>query len=194
MNNSFGDYKLFDNETKVNNDNRKLLHVICKCGTIDFKEERNLLSGRTTSCKSCSAKKTAINHPPPIMYKGFGDLSGTHYLTIRNNAIRRNILFNLSPEYLWRLYERQKGKCALTGVDLVLNRSLKNNNVNWDVITASVDRIKSDCGYEDGNVWWVHKEVNRLKNNYSMDELLYWCKLLVNRHGNPEPSVLNSIK
>jgi hypothetical protein len=194
MNNSFGDYKLFDNETKINNDNRKLLHVICKCGTIDFKEERNLLSGRTTSCKSCSAKKTAINHPPPIMYKGFGDLSGTHYLTIRNNAIRRNILFSLSPEYLWRLYERQKGKCALTGVDLVLNRSLKNNNVNWDVITASVDRIKSDCGYEDGNVWWVHKEVNRLKNNYSMDELLYWCKLLVNRHGNPEPSVLNSIK
>ena len=101
------------------------------------------------------------------------------------------VRFDLSPEYLWRMFEKQKGKCALTNLDLTLNRSLKKQNVNWDVITASVDRINSDIGYVDGNVWWVHKEVNRLKNDYSLEELLYWCKLLVNRHGNPEPSTLN---
>mgnify|MGYP007086710815 CR=1 FL=1 len=191
MNNSFGDYTLFDDETRISSDNRKLLHVICKCGSIDFKQERYLKIGRTTSCKSCSAKKTAKKFPPPILRTGFGDLSGTHYIAIRSGALRRGIRFDLSPEYLWRMFEKQKGKCALTNLDLTLNRSLKKQNVNWDVITASVDRINSDIGYVDGNVWWVHKEVNRLKNDYSLEELLYWCKLLVNRHGNPEPSTWN---
>ena len=193
MNDSFGDYTLYDHETKVNSDNRKLLHVICKCGSIDFKQERYLTTGRSTSCKSCASKKTAKNFPPPIRRTGYGELSGTHFLSIKNNAIKRNIEFSISAERLWFLYEEQKGLCALTGVPIILNRSLKNQNVNWDVITASVDRIDSQIGYLEGNIWWVHKDVNRLKNNYSMDKLLYWAKLLVNKHGNPEPSIPNNI-
>lgn len=193
MSNSFGDYTLYDDETVINKDNRKLLHVICKCGSIDFKQERYLLTGRSTSCKSCASKKTAKKFPPPINRKGYGALSGTHYLAIKNGAVRRDIEFNVSPEYLWKMFEKQDGKCALTGIPIILNRSLKNQNVNWDVITASVDRIDSQIGYVDGNLWWVHKEINRLKNNYSIDELLYWSRLLVNKHDNPEPSIPNNI-
>lgn len=193
MNDSFGDYTLYDNEIVINSDRRKLLHVICKCGSIDFKQERYLVTGRSTSCKSCASKKTAKSFPPPIRRTGYGELSGTHFLSIKNNALKRNIEFSISAESLWKRFEKQEGKCALTGIPIILNRSLKKQNVNWDVITASVDRIDSQIGYLDGNIWWVHKEINRLKNNYSMDELLYWAKLLVNKHGNPEPSIPNNI-
>jgi hypothetical protein len=43
-------------------------------------------------------------------------------------------------------------------------------------------------------VQWVHKEINRLKNNYTLEELLYWSKLLLDKHGNPDPSSTNEIK
>lgn len=191
MEQRFGDYTLFDSETQRNKDNRKLLHVICKCGSIDFKQERYLFNGKTSSCKSCSSKKTAKNYPPPVKRTGYGELSGTHFLSIKHGAAVRNIEFKITPEYLWKLYVLQNGKCALTGVDIVLNRSLNKQNVNWSAITASIDRKDSTIGYVENNLWWVHKEVNRLKNNYSMDRLLYWAKLLVNKHGNPDPSVLN---
>lgn len=194
MNDSFGDYVLYDDEVVINKDHRKLLHVICKCGSVDFKQERYLLNGKCTSCKSCASKKTAKKFPPPVRRTGYGELSGTHFISIKAGAAKRRLSFNISAEFLWNLFEKQGGICALTGVPIILNRSLKNNNVDWDVITASVDRIDSQIGYEEGNIWWVHKEVNRLKNNYSIDTLLYWAKLLVNKHGNPEPSTLNNIQ
>lgn len=33
-----------------------------------------------------------------------------------------------------------------------------------------------------------------MKNNYSLEELLYWSKLLLDKHGNPERSSTNEVK
>jgi hypothetical protein len=37
-------------------------------------------------------------------------------------------------------------------------------------------------------------EVNRLKNNYSLSELIYWSNLIVEKHGNPERNSVNENK
>ena len=42
--------------------------------------------------------------------------------------------------------------------------------------TASLDRIDSTKGYVPGNIQWVHKDINRIKNKFSMDELLSYVK------------------
>ncbi len=173
----------------VKHNGRNMYRTLCDCGRVDIKRIDWVQSGRTTSCKNCASKETAKNFPPPVVQKGCGGLSGTHYNAIKFGASRRNIPFEVSPEYLWNLYTSQKGKCALSGVDITLSRSLKGQNVDWDVITASVDRIDNSIGYVEGNVWWTHKEVNRLKNNYSLEELVKWCKLIVEKHGNPDPSL-----
>jgi hypothetical protein len=173
---------------EVKHNNRLLWKVQCSCGKVELKRKDYVQKGRATSCKSCASKKTALLHPPPINRTGCGGLSGTHFLHIKYGALRRNIEFSISPKYLWELYKTQNGLCALTGLPIVLEAKLKQQNVNWDVITASVDRIDSTLGYVNGNVWWVHKEINRLKNNYSLEELLYWSKLLLAKHGNPDPS------
>lgn len=179
---------------EVKHNNRLMWKVQCDCGKVEIKRKDWVRTGRTTSCKSCASKRTAKNHPPPINRKGCDGLSGTHFLSIKNRALRRNLEFSLTPKFLWELYETQQGRCALTNLPIVLTNSIKNQNVNWDIVTASLDRIDSTKGYTEDNVQWVHKEINRLKNNYSLEELLYWSKLLLEKHGNPDPSVANEIK
>lgn len=179
---------------EVNQNRRWMYKVQCDCGKVEIKRKDWVISGRTTSCKSCASKRTAQSYPPPINRKGCNGLSGTHFLTIKQGAKRRNILFDLTPEFLWKLYENQHGRCALTNLPIILDCKIKDHNVDWDVITASLDRIDSTKPYIESNVWWVHKTVNRLKNNYSLEELLYWSKLLLEKHGNPDPSVVKEIK
>jgi len=130
----------------------------------------------------------------PVHRTGCHGLSGTHFLSIKSGATRRNILFDLTPEFLWELYLKQEGRCALTNTRIDLDCLIRNNNVDWKYITASLDRIDNKLPYIESNVWWVHKTVNRLKNNYSVEELLYWSKLLLEKHGNPDPSVVKEIE
>ena len=162
---------------------RVMWKVQCDCGKVEVRRRDLVIKGYSKSCRSCASKRNAKTHPPPVRRTGCNGLSGTHFKSIRHGASRRGIVFDVTPEYLWGLYESQNGLCALTGVPIILNTSIKNQNVNWDVITASLDRIDSDVGYVVGNLWWVHKEMNRLKNNYTLEELLYWSSLLVEKHG-----------
>ena len=41
--------------------------------------------------------------------------------------------------------------------------------------TASLDRIDSSLGYTIGNVQWVHKHVNVMKNIYPQNMFLFIC-------------------
>ena len=172
---------------------RRMFRVQCDCGKIELKRKDWVISGRAISCKSCASKRTAAKYPLPIRRTGFRDLSGTHYLALKSGAIRRGLAFEVSAEYLHKLWISQDCVCALTGIPIYLKNSLKNNNVDWESNTASPDRIDSSIGYVEGNIQWVHKRINRLKNNFSLEELLFWSKLLLDRHGNPDPSVVNAI-
>ena len=179
---------------EVKHNGRLMFRTQCDCGRVDIKRKDWVKSGRVTSCKNCASKRTAAKYPPPVNRTGCEGLSGTHFLAIKAGASRRNIPFELSPKFLWKLFEKQKGLCALTDKPIILVNKIKNNNVDWDIITASVDRKDSTKGYTEDNVWWVHKEINRLKNTYSLEELLYWSKLLQDKHGNPDPSVPNTLE
>lgn len=163
----YGLYTLVSNEQRSSKDGKRLAHVRCACGKAEYKRLYHLKIGRCTSCKSCASKRTAVKCPPPVNRTGCAGLSGTYWVQLRAGAKRRGIAFDLTPEYAWSLFT---GKCALTGVDVTLTPKSK---------TASLDRIDNDKGYEEGNVWWVHKEVNRLKNNYQLADLYKWCELLL---------------
>lgn len=85
---------------------------------------------------------------------------------IRGNKSRRP--FDISHEYVSSLFDGQGGKCALTGTQLTFGSSKRQMKDG----TASLDRIDSLIGYEVGNVQWVHKHINKLKNDYTEDYLL----------------------
>jgi hypothetical protein len=128
--------------------------------------------------KSCGCDLTHLfRGGKSVNWKGTGEMSGTYLSRIKRNANNRGLEFSVSSEYLWKLFQKQNGNCALTGERLVFRSSY---NVKYKKEqTASLDRINSSKGYVKGNLQWVHRQVNEMKMNKSDGELIEWCKKIV---------------
>lgn len=108
-----------------------------------------------------------------------GQMSGFKWRVIQQSAKRRKIPFDLTAEYVWKLYESQKGKCALSGVDMYFGKDHK--EIRQKKETASLDRIDGTKGYIKGNVQWVHKAVNQMKMCLDEASFIEWCKLIAKK-------------
>lgn len=113
---------------------------------------------------------------PRSYSRGCGNLSGTFYSRIRKNARDRGLAFEVTPQYLWELFEKQNKRCAYTGKPLKMVRKLVNGRFNYRANTASLDRIDSSLGYVEGNLQWVTKPINFLKATHSHVEFLRLCR------------------
>ena len=81
----------------------------------------------------------------------------------RTRARSLGVPFDLTPEYLESLWT---GKCPVRGVVLNLDTDRRDENA------AELDRFNPDKGYTKGNVHWLSRKANRLKNNVSRKELI----------------------
>lgn len=85
---------------------------------------------------------------------------------------------DLTLEYVEDILNNQKGRCAYTGLLIGLPNSSK--DLACGSYTASIDRIDSSKGYIRGNIQWVHKDVNRMKQQFSHEVFVNYCKLIAN--------------
>jgi hypothetical protein len=76
--------------------------------------------------------------------------------------------------FLKKLYEKQNGKCAISGMPLELQIGTGKPNPN----KCSVDRIDSNRGYNHRNVWLVCWWVNQMKMDMSMETFNERIKIL----------------
>ena len=135
----------------------------CSCGK-EFKTKiESAVRGLTRSC-GCSKKSKFI-----------GEMSGSYLSRLRYNPKTRGLNFNLKPKYLWDLFLKQDRKCALSGIGLTFTQDYKNEK---DKQTASLDRIDSSKDYTEGNVQWIHKDVNKMKMNFTDKKLVEWCRVI----------------
>lgn len=132
----------------------------CNCGKITKVQTQSLKYRRVSSC-GCLRKT------------GFKEISGTKWKEIKNSSIRRRLEFNITLQYIWDLFLKQDRKCALSGTQLCF--SSKSNLRDG---TASLDRIDSSKGYIEGNVQWVHKDVNFMKQESTEKEFFNWIKTI----------------
>lgn len=139
----------------------------CECGKQCNISTGNLLSGNSMTC-GCSHNREKEMSPS---WRGYKNISGRTFCIMENNAIKRGIYFELTINQLGDLFEKQDGKCALTGWKLILAKDSTN--------TASLDRIDSSKGYIEGNIQWVHKDVNKAKNILSQKEFISMCESVV---------------
>lgn len=65
-------------------------------------------------------------------------------------------------------------KCALSGINLILGHEKDGKTI----CTASLDRIDNNMGYVNGNVQWVHKDINFMKQDLTQLEFLNYCRLI----------------
>ena len=98
------------------------------------------------------------------------------------NIKSRNKEVDITLEDLRDVWNTQQEICPYLGVKLTLNSY---GNIKKDSITsASLDRIDSSKGYVKGNIQWVSRAVNLMKNDMSENELLKIFDLIVeNRKG-----------
>ena len=75
------------------------------------------------------------------------------------------------------MYYKQKGLCALSGVPLTHIRGNGQCPTN-----ISIDRIDSSKGYEIDNIQLVSYMVNIMKNKFTKEELVWWCKQIIKHH------------
>ena len=146
----------------------------CDCGKQYTAKTESLMSDNTKSC-GCLNKRIGKNHPH---YIGCEDLSGDYWAKLKRGAKTRNLVFEIDMKFSWDLYIAQDKRCALTGWNIVLSDSQHKEQ------TASLDRKNSDIGYVKDNVQWVHKDVNRMKQNFHEDYLMEMCKAIVAIRGN----------
>lgn len=155
---------------RVKNDRFGKSYWLCKCQCGKEKEiaKASLIRGLTLSCGCYQIEKA---------YRGCGDVSGMYWKTTRNGAARRNIEFNITVEDMWNQFLKQEGKCIYTGLQLTLTKRY-NRCRNQ---TASIDRIDSSKGYTKDNIQWVHKDINRMKQEYEEEYFIKMCQLVADK-------------
>lgn len=90
-----------------------------------------------------------------------------------NNILKRKKHVTITIDNLIDLWNKQSGRCALTGVEMVTTAG--------DPFKVSVDRIDSAAGYCPNNIQLVCTWVNMAKYTLSNEKFIAWCKLVA-RH------------
>lgn len=151
----------------------------CECGEFVERTTPVLKSGKRAQCYNCYNKNRRIPDPETgkinSCWKGFGDISGNFLGGIKACAKNRSIKFDLEIEDLWNLFLKQEKKCFYSGLE-----------IHFDTFkeTASLDRIDSSDYYHINNVVWSHKDINKIKASFTVEELVKWCSLVTNFHSN----------
>lgn len=78
---------------------------------------------------------------------------------------------NLTRAILLNKLEKQKFKCALSGVTLTC--MLEKGNLC--ITNATVDRIEAGGPYIESNIQLVCRAVNGFRTNTKMQEFIWWC-------------------
>lgn len=107
-------------------------------------------------------------------------ISDTHMKRIIVSANIRDISFEVTKEYIYELYLNQNKRCALCGIEISLPKSYF--EISCGNFTASLDRIDSSKGYIEGNLQWVHKKINIMKQAMPDNEFIIWCKMIANHN------------
>ena len=153
----------------------------CDCGNQHRCLGTSLVRGDTTRCTECTKKRWLDqNH---LRATSIGNLTSAWW---SNRVVKRanghnnsNFLkgrkrtynLELTMEQAWQLFEKQKGKCALSGLPLEFPKDRNPHGGN-----ASLDRIDSKGGYTLNNVQWLHKDINIMKNAFKQGHFLEMCK------------------
>lgn len=152
-----------------------------KCLICNNEHVARLQDTRSGKVKSCGCHKNKGSNNG--QWKGHLNLSGRTISHYKENAIKRNIVFDIDGKYLWEVYLGQNKKCPYTGINLILECK---NTDSRTPSNASLDRIDSKLGYMVDNVQWVYKPINKLKGTLSHTEFIHLCKLIYIKNGKEE--------
>jgi hypothetical protein len=148
--------------------------------TKEFFHVSNFLSnGFNSHCKTCREKSYYLSRVP---VQNLRKLLDQRLIDLKTRTKKKRIkyptILDFDIEYLLELWDKQSGKCALSGLDMtyILYNGHTNNNV-------SIDRINSLKGYTKDNIQLVCCIVNKMKLDMNTNDLIFYCKQIINHNG-----------
>lgn len=142
----------------------------CDCGAMVTITGHAL--GKTVNSCGCIKRETT----KALRWAGVGDIPMSYWNGVLYNAKKRSIPVTITLQYAWSVLQSQNGVCALSGTQI----STVSPTPRRYYGTASLDRIDNTKGYVEGNVWWVHKDINIMKKDHSVEYFLKMCQNVVN--------------
>lgn len=142
----------------------------CECGNKLTRISSSLIQNKLQCCEACFRKSRRAKEV--ITDFMFNQIK---YSGIRRGKFRQ-LEFSITKVYIWELFLKQNKKCALSGLDLVFGETAKLRSTGHT--TASLDRIDSSKGYIEGNVQWLHKDINIMKMALNQDKFIGYCDII----------------
>lgn len=140
----------------------------CDCGQFHIVRINHLRGGQVKSCGCRSSRnRRGKDHN---RWTGYEEMTGSFLSQWRHGAKLRGFKIEVTPENLWQIYLNQDRKCALSAIPIDFKVR------KWCHGTASIDRIDSKKGYTDGNVQWVHTDINKMKLDFPQDYFIQMCR------------------
>lgn len=130
-------------------------------------------------CKECKHEQYRKRLIQNRQKSDVHDVLRQRFYGARDRSRRKNMEFDITLDYLIYLWNKQQGKCALSGIKMTT--VLYDGRIPTNV---SLDRIDTKKGYTMDNVQLVCMACNQMKNDLSMDELYSFCKNIVSVYEN----------
>jgi hypothetical protein len=100
------------------------------------------------------------------------------FSSARARAKNKNLEFDLTPDFIFKMFDYQNGLCALTG--LKLDTGFKIKGVNFNPYAPSIDKIDANNGYSKDNVRIVSVIANLSLNGFGDSIFDKMCRSYVN--------------
>src|SRR5512139_3106289 len=127
-------------------------------------------------CKECTAAR-AREYRKTYIPKGRTlrkDVDQTLWSAVQakvTDARQRNPEGCVSADFMYDLYHKQSGICAVSGLQM--------STTKGDLGILSIDQKQPGLGYTEDNVQWVRWDVNRAKGELTMQQLVDMCRAIV---------------
>ena len=135
----------------------------------DFSTEENKKGTFTRAvCNKCLTKKRneSFSKTPESFLKNL-------FTQLRSSRKDSGIEWDITYEFLTGLWTLQKGKCALSGLNMTWHKGSGRTHFN-----ISIDRKNANLGYIPSNVQLVCVCVNLMKQSLNDVDFIWWCKTL----------------
>ena len=190
---------------RVNKKGQESLHLVCRecedriakeqewkegkllchyCG--EYKDENyfsangggsSIRNYRRNICNDCCNKRQKLHDLSLSDDKKLKKCLNFRFLGARDRAKQQNLEFNITLDYLLYLWNYQKGKCALSDIDMTYELRVGRTPTN-----VSIDKIDHTKGYTMDNIQLVCMACNQIKNDLSNEEMYKFCKAIVNKY------------